>query len=1017
METYRLSHTAQEIDEKLSKVDILEEKINQSSSNTKYTYTISENGWYRIAETNSGINSYNTLLQLVGTRQPVQGEEVANNALVAISGGFGATPEILFINNTNHSGVVVEEVRVVYPEANSDGFHDNQKAYLDIKIITIKDGIDTVDLAVTVPASTGWNYYTEAENVDATVTEGFLFVKDKAANDIQKKLDTITTNLNDTQNILPEAKAYADANFTSKQIFEYEITEKFSDNSYVIAELSKDPNFGIYDILVSKINSGVSYYDRFTVLINSVKEDSTSGSDFRDSFSKNFNLNIFQYSNRVGVKLTELIKVRTDNNDYQARKNYLLLKFTDTALNNLGNDKLSIKITAYSNEGVKFLENVIADPTNEWDSDIAIKTVEETILNIADDKADKNHTHAEYALKEHDHTEYALREHDHAKYVLKAEYDETVLNRHATAINSHTASINANTLAIKKNTDSLTKLGIQLDYLSPLNITVESSYNKRTTADGEPIVGKSSTNVKKIYGDSLVLEEEVNIEFDPTDDNLRLLKKSDLPNVYPYKAGGFSDDYGFGALYSAELEPGYYRFVSNVPQDCMYQVGLMLERSNGTRQLILQDWSEDHPIDVLNDMPLPSDPTKDFYIGQSGYRAILFLYIDIIEGYSDVELDTFEFSNMEEYVTSAYKNFFRSQSSPNYSLTKYNYPVYTPTISSVKSTTYNLAPALDSMVNDYFVKNEDGSFTMTRKSGTDYLTESLPCSLSAGIEYALKYTTVAGGRIRTRFYDKKNNQISQITHSSTPNIFTLSTDCEYIKFFIPSDVGEGGTVTIRDLQITNSDKKDLPYTLPYEKSELKLYSQYQLGGFKPDWYGENPITDCREYISGTTLYKFKSEFSITGEPLKVLSSDDSSVTVEVPGSMFTMQRIEYYNNPIKFINVPQNVTWKAISDQVDYEGDPLNDVRFVFYNITLEEITSIKALVFHCEDYMWELEHEFQYPTYADLFDTLSVRKSSSSYTAYRNGQEEILGNDNAKYGVYPIIEQEYLTYAIGGIN
>ena len=156
--------------------NLVYENINEDLDNVSHGY------WFRLAETDLGVKNYNTLLQIDITRKDFlqdgtpEDREVTATCLIAIAGAYADTPDIQILSSASMSwGSALKDIRLIYPEYDSELRNDGLKAYVDLHISTRKPNPNIPKSLITVKVnatnSIGLNYNKELQKLDTVPSE------------------------------------------------------------------------------------------------------------------------------------------------------------------------------------------------------------------------------------------------------------------------------------------------------------------------------------------------------------------------------------------------------------------------------------------------------------------------------------------------------------------------------------------------------------------------------------------------------------------------------------------------------------------------------------------------------------------------------------------------------------------------------------------------------------------------------------------------------------------------------
>ena len=191
------------VEEHGNAIDEINAEIESNHKEIEYV-NITENGWYRIAETELSVWNYNNLIQLILHHQKASRHSAA---IFATSGNFTATPEIVPIIHTHYNYKTLEQVRIVYPSPTD---YSNKCAYLDIKINNApKSSGEIITVNLNVKLSTiinkGWNFYSTLVPVNESLETNYNAVYNSLENDITETT-TLINKVNDSVTVLSNTK-------------------------------------------------------------------------------------------------------------------------------------------------------------------------------------------------------------------------------------------------------------------------------------------------------------------------------------------------------------------------------------------------------------------------------------------------------------------------------------------------------------------------------------------------------------------------------------------------------------------------------------------------------------------------------------------------------------------------------------------------------------------------------------------------------------------------------------------
>lgn len=132
---------------------------------TKYHYTVDRNGWYRIAQTNTGgqkLSNYNGIMKISASRGSGAMFGSCTFTVGSCNGTNQEVDAIILTAEQGNSGCPFDAIRIVYPGETQYNNKLNQ-AFLDIHIIRARDrGGNTyqdIDIDVEMILTEGWYFY------------------------------------------------------------------------------------------------------------------------------------------------------------------------------------------------------------------------------------------------------------------------------------------------------------------------------------------------------------------------------------------------------------------------------------------------------------------------------------------------------------------------------------------------------------------------------------------------------------------------------------------------------------------------------------------------------------------------------------------------------------------------------------------------------------------------------------------------------------------------------------------
>lgn len=191
---------------------------------------------------------------------------------------------------------------------------------------------------------------------------------------------------------------------------------------------------------------------------------------------------------------------------------------------------------------------------------------------------------------------------------------------------------------------------------------------------------------------------------------------------------------------------------------------------------------------------------------------------------------------------------------------------------------------LDLLIDDNFVKNADGSYTMT-KTGVGDLRFSAKANLRLGKgTYTLSVGNLSGTDTAVRFvFTHANGQ--EVSHSITPtNPKTIHVTDNITKFSvcISTSLADGTYVTMRDVMLeAGSEATDYePYkaTQTVESSHILPGIPVASGGNYTDENGQQWVCDEVDLKRGVYVQRIKKDVLDGNEPWKMSTTDYGEVT-------------------------------------------------------------------------------------------------------------------------------------------
>ncbi len=239
---------------KLSEEQIAQKELIQilQSKHKKYEYiNIPVDGWYRIAETELSVYTYNNLLQMYASRNGR-----SNSAIFSTSGAFSTEPEITPIVFTNYNTSTIDQIRIVYPKA-----YTGKHAYLEV-CITGATTAKPVSFQIEEIINTGWNFYDALQTVTSINTEEYNIKTTSLTVDVDFISEQVSSKLNQYDNTGGSTNRAYVALKNGKQST-YAISTGSSSNSIMMRNDSGTAEVAMTDSPTRKEIANVEYVNNY----------------------------------------------------------------------------------------------------------------------------------------------------------------------------------------------------------------------------------------------------------------------------------------------------------------------------------------------------------------------------------------------------------------------------------------------------------------------------------------------------------------------------------------------------------------------------------------------------------------------------------------------------------------------------------------------------------------------------------------------------------------------------------